>query len=837
MLGLPQHFVIPLFQRPYVWKQDEQWEPLWQDIQRVTDLCLRQPHLQAQHFLGAVVIQGQTQQGNKVPAWNVVDGQQRITTLQLLMDATHSLLSAAGLKRLANQLESLTHNAEDFLPEGQSRLKLRHLNADRSAFDEVMEAETPVDHDALDHGDSLIVMAHHYFVTVVEQWLGEPGTDDFIARAEELTDVLKSGLTLVSIELTASENSQEIFETLNARGTPLTAADLVRNFVFQRIEAEGGDAQRVYTHDWPFETKFWAKEVSVGRYFVSRSSLFLNQWLVSQTGEEVSPQATFTRFKSYVEHQPDLSMTELLPLIKKQADQYQAWTLAADAPSGDLTVVEMAMYRMKASKLELLKPLLLWLHSPGRDAPASQIERIVTAAESWVVRRQFLRMTTSDLGRIVADIISANDNAPVDDLAERVIAHLSRLNVSSTYWPGDDEVRQALSREAAYSRFPRARLRMYLEAVENAYRAETRQPQVARTGLPIEHVLPQKWQDNWPVVGPEEALERQERVNRLGNLTLLTTSLNSKVSNGPWASKREAMLKHNTMTMTGRLVGTGDDSEWDEAAIDARTAQMIDVLLDVWPVPEGHHGMVVDPQTKAGDWVQLKHLVEGGMLQTGDLLTATHRDFVGRVAVIGEDLRIHLDGKSFDTPSGAAKHLRKRATNGWSFWAVADGRRLRDVRQEFLGGPAAGHSPKSALYREFWESALAEVRAQHPTWTRGTSSAGSWIDMSVGIPGVVVATVWTASGLEVQLYFNADDAEVNAERYRHLLSRRDRFEEHLDLELQWDPMEGRKAARVTLVSPFASIEDREQWDDAIDWLIDAQAQLRDAYSSVNSIAD
>lgn len=838
MLGLPQHFVIPLFQRPYVWKQDEQWEPLWQDIQRVTDLRLRQPHLQAQHFLGAVVIQGQTQQGNKVPAWNVVDGQQRITTLQLLMDATHSLLSAAGLKRLANQLESLTHNAEDFLPEGQSRLKLRHLNGDRSAFDEVMEAETPVDHDALDHGDSLIVMAHHYFVTVVEQWLGEPGTDDFIARAEELTDVLKSGLTLVSIELTASENSQEIFETLNARGTPLTAADLVRNFVFQRIEAEGGDAQRVYTHDWPFETKFWAKEVSVGRYFVSRSSLFLNQWLVSQTGEEVSPQATFTRFKSYVEHQPDLSMTDLLPLIKKQADQYQAWSLAADAPSGDLSVVEMAMYRMKASKLELLKPLLLWLHSPGRDAPASQIERIVTAAESWVVRRQFLRMTTSDLGRIVADIISANDNAPVDDLAERVIAHLSRLNVSSTYWPGDDEVRQALSREAAYSRFPRARLRMYLEAVENAYRAETRQPQVAGTGLPIEHVLPQKWQDNWPVVGPEEALERQERVNRLGNLALLTVSLNSKVSNGPWASKREAMLKHNTMTMTGRLVGTGDDSEWDEAAIDARTAQMIDVLLDVWPVPEGHRGQVVDPQTKAGDWVQLKHLVEGGMLQTGDVLTATHRDFVGREAMIGEDLRIHLDSRSFDTPSGAAKHLRKRATNGWSFWAVADGRRLRDVRREFLGVPdATRRSSKSTLYREFWELALAEIREQHPTWTRGTTSSGAWIDISVGTPGVVVSTVWTASGLESQLYFNADDAEVNAERYRHLLSRRDRFEEHLDLEPQWDPMEGRKAARVTLVSPFASIEDREQWDGAIDWLINAQERLRDAHSSVNGIAD
>ena len=337
--------------------------------------------------------------------------------------------------------------------------------------------------------------------------------------------------------------------------------------------------------------------------------------------------------------------------------------------------------------------------------------------------------------------------------------------------------------------------------------------------------------------GPEEALERQERVNRLGNLTLLTASLNSKVSNGPWASKREAMLTHNTMTMTGRLVGTDDDMKWDEAAIDGRTGQMIDVLLHVWPVPEGHQGQVVDPQTKAGDWVQLKHLVEGGALKIGDTLSATHRDFVGREAAIGEDLRIHLDGKSFDTPSGAAKHLRRRATNGWYFWATADGRRLRDVRQEFLGGSAAGHNPKAAYYREFWELALAEIRERHPTWTRGTTSSGAWIDISVGTPGVVVSTVWTASGLESQLYFNADDAEVNAQRYRQLLSRRERFEAQLDLEPQWDSMEGRKAARVTLVSPFASIDDREQWDGAIDWLIHAQAQLRHAYSSVNGIAD
>ena len=115
--------------------------------------------------------------------------------------------------------------------------------------------------------------------------------------------MLTRGLQLVVIDLQAQENSQEIFETLNARGTPLTAADLVKNFVFQRLEAEGVDTRRAYAEDWPFESKFWETEVSVGRYNISRSSLFLNQWLGSRTGEEVSPKSTFTRFKHYADHE------------------------------------------------------------------------------------------------------------------------------------------------------------------------------------------------------------------------------------------------------------------------------------------------------------------------------------------------------------------------------------------------------------------------------------------------------------------------------------------------------------------------------------------------------
>ncbi len=683
LFNLPQHFVIPLFQRPYVWKEDEQWEPLWKDIRRIAKLRIAEPHLNATHFFGAVVIQSHEAQSKRLTTWNVIDGQQRLTTLQILADATCALLAESGQAKLSGQLERLTHNDEIYIEDGDSRLKVRHLNKDRAGFDEVMSAEPPVDHADLQHSDSQVVAAHRYFSTVVGQWLGAPESDGYVDKAKELTNVLLDGLQLVSIELDASENSQEIFETLNARGTPLTAADLVRNFVFQRLEAEGGDTTKAYRDDWPFETKFWMKEVSVGRNFVSRSSLFINQWLVARTGEEVSPQATFNRFKSYVELESGHKMADLLPVIKKQAQQYEAWTEAAARPGGSLDASEMAVYRMQAGWVEVLKPLLIWLHEPGRDLAQNSLDKIIRVAESWVVRRQLLRLSGSDLGRIVADAIAANSTVPAAELVERVTGHLARLNVTSTYWPGDEELRMTLTIEAAYSRFPRGRLRMVLEAIEDHYRDETGQPQIERKGYPIEHLLPRSWNETWPVATPEETEARQARIHRFGNLTLLTTSLNSKVSNGPWVAKRAALLDHNTITLTGRVIKRTEDHAWDEELIDARTSDLIEAILSVWPVPDGHHGKVVDPQTKAGDWVELKHLIQAGLLAPGDKLVATHRDFKGKLATLTADGAIELEAKRFTSPSAAGRSLRKRATNGWYFWAVADGRRLRDVRTEF----------------------------------------------------------------------------------------------------------------------------------------------------------
>ena len=188
---LPQHLTVPLFQRPYVWTEEDQLGPLWQDIRRVTDLRMTSSP-NAVHFLGAVVLQQQLGGMGAVSAFAVIDGQQRLTTLQVLMDATAAVLESLEKSSLAQQLFALTHNATHFGLDEDQLLKVQHTNRDRDAFHEVMNAEPPIDYDELEASSSLITRGHAFFATQVRDWLTEESDAVSGRRAEELVAVLSA---------------------------------------------------------------------------------------------------------------------------------------------------------------------------------------------------------------------------------------------------------------------------------------------------------------------------------------------------------------------------------------------------------------------------------------------------------------------------------------------------------------------------------------------------------------------------------------------------------------------------------------------------------------------
>ena len=226
----PVSYAIPLFQRPYVWSQEDQWEPLWEDVRNVAENYLEQleqsdgnfveaEEKTSPHFLGAVVLQQVPRPAKIIPQREVIDGQQRVTTIQLLLDAIQLVCEELGFKPAATRLSTLVlNNKESIGDESDKVLKLQPSRTDREAFRHAMDNGLAVNN----FEESLIVQAHDFFQLQVRKWIEDvPGSES--DRVDALETVVTTMLQMVVIDLSSKDDPNVIFETLNARGTPSRA--------------------------------------------------------------------------------------------------------------------------------------------------------------------------------------------------------------------------------------------------------------------------------------------------------------------------------------------------------------------------------------------------------------------------------------------------------------------------------------------------------------------------------------------------------------------------------------------------------------------------------------
>jgi hypothetical protein len=695
---MPQRLVVPLFQRPYVWNEEYQWEPLWNDVVRVAQRQLAWPaDRHHPHFLGAVVLQQVPNPIGLMQQRTIIDGQQRLTTLQLMLDALHAELIAVNATQPALRLEQLVTNAQAFCSKAEDRFKVWPTNRDRAAFHEVMGATPPVDHDKLSHRGERMVEAHRYFSEQAREWLSAGRTAEVEARATAMDATVRDLLQMVVIDLAVDENAQEIFETLNARGAQLTAADLIKNFVFQRLSESGTNVvEDVYQRHWKdYETAFWETEVNVGRLRYPRSSIFLNHWLIARTGEDVVAREVFTRFKTFADFDAALPMTSLLEQVHRASHVYRRFIDASQVSAGAVERLALFGYRTGVLESEVIKPLVLYLFDPELPpVPPDQLVKALDAIESWMVRRMLVRATTKGYNKFVSEIIRllrSSDRSEAGNLVERFLA---RQEVDSQYWPDDEEIRGALRELPIYRRLSRARLRMVLEALEDHCRGwrDGRSglggERVARGKYAIEHIMPRKWLAHWPRPNnPDGEGERDRLIHTIGNLTLLTGPMNSKVSNGPWegaGGKWEALKAHDVLLLNRDLRDTAT-SAWTNEAIRARTEDMSAMVTAIWRVPAGHRSSFAHSRPKSHRRLDLADLLNAGVLTAGMTLYPGRKKYDGRLATLLPDGQIDVDGKAFPTPSSATAAIQGRRTNGWWFFRVdrTAGRSLRDVLREY----------------------------------------------------------------------------------------------------------------------------------------------------------
>lgn len=313
-------YQVPLFQRPYVWDEKENWEPLWEDIQSLLDKRLRTGKAHP-HFLGAIVLEQVPHPAGSIETRLVIDGQQRFTTLQVFLMAARNLCAANGASKYAARFAGLVENDEDRIESEDEKYKLLPTNSDRAAFQLVHEAASDSALELalkaqLELRASNIIGAYRYFSRHLADWVAGKLDDDSDAEAlsgktvedriESLWQAVKNGLQLVVINLTSGDETQVIFETLNARGTELLPADLIKNYLFRkaaRIEgATEKDVEKLYAKHWErFDSKFWREPVQQGRILRPRIDLFINHYLSMMTRDEVKSTHLFNAYKSFVE--------------------------------------------------------------------------------------------------------------------------------------------------------------------------------------------------------------------------------------------------------------------------------------------------------------------------------------------------------------------------------------------------------------------------------------------------------------------------------------------------------------------------------------------------------
>ena len=592
---------IPLFQRPYVWDQTENWAPLWRDVVAAARDVETESESgsgvlsDSTYFLGAVVIHQRPMRAKRLDASHIIDGQQRMTTLQVLIAALRAV-AASRNDNTANKFKALTENSADVVDEEfpQDKYKVWPLPQDRDSY--FWAVREPGDDSPPPDADHRLIRARQWFEEQITTWLDEPAASP--SRLQYMHGALVHKVQIVKITLGSSDHPQVIFEALNHRGVRLAAADLVKNRLFYAVEEQGDGAlaESLLLNSWlVLDSKEWRREVTTGRIKRALVDLLFSYWLSVKIEDEVVVDSLFSEFSRWLEGTEEAA-ADIIREMRAYADVY---ALLMEEPV--TTATGRLVATMRATNTNTPWPVLLALHSKS-GVPLDQLELAASSSDSYMMRRGVADLTPKDYNRIFVGVLKMVIKADPSSAGTAVATSLGAHTAESRLWPSNEEFKEALERPGLYDRMYRARLRSMLVAIENHLSSpmdvggSLRDPNDAN--LNIEHVMPQKWAEFWPLAPGATDVEvehRESSIHRLGNLTLATTKLNPSMSNKAWAEKRPILQDKSLVKLTtGSILASPDLAKmdddtwresWDEARITARTSYLAKLAQEIWPGP------------------------------------------------------------------------------------------------------------------------------------------------------------------------------------------------------------------------------------------------------------
>ena len=617
-------FRIPVFQRHYVWNEQDQLIPLWDDFLNKYHERLNK-HKIHPHYTGSIVLFHENTTTSTLSTYSVIDGQQRLTTFQLFIAAFREVCRKhLGDESLIKELDKFLLNEKSF---GDKDYELQKFKLEPTKFNK--EVFNTIIGNTYDKVDELLVapvlteygIGHKTYRQVAKarnKMLGAylffyDQLNNFISNTEEdLTElitqfllVLKRDFQFVEIGLTQNDDPQMIFETMNGRGASLTETDLIRNYIFMRANSNQENLDKIYEKHWDEfddpESKFkWHDKTSRGRYYESNLQFFVIDYLTLKLQTEIRYDQVFYYYKLFViNHSSFESVEKELEELSKYSKIFKRLV----KPEGESKFDRLAS-RLIDMGISTVYPLILYIEGDSEISFENK-NKIYEYLDSYITRRFLCGLTTKNYNNVFLEYLKfLTKNKDAEAFKELLKSKTSETNL----WPSDNILQEKLLERPLYreEKNKTKSISNILLEVEQAIRGSKQEKvKFLNNGLTIEHILPQTWYEYWPLDGEliseedfkismhavmteedkEGKYHRIENRNRMlhsiGNLTILTSSLNPSVSNSSFDIKKQEIGQQSTVLLNTYIQ---DKQLWDEEEITKRSKYLFEQIKKIWTV-------------------------------------------------------------------------------------------------------------------------------------------------------------------------------------------------------------------------------------------------------------
>ena len=550
---------IPFFQRSYVWGIP-QWERLLEDMKAISSS--NKPY-----FLGSVILkQQETTTGSRIgDKRTVIDGQQRLTTLNIFFKVlclkTNENFTFDRSFKLRDNSNALLHNHNDI-----------------QAFNEILALTELKDL----KGESNITQAYNYF-------------KDNLVPDELNLDSILSNVLFVGIDLSQEEDEQQIFDTINSLGVKLTTAELLKNYFFNRDDIEKYNEYWKEVFEKDEETKnYWDREIIAGRLRRTFIDLFFFAYLqikIQETDFKVKAEDKdayakvehlFESYKNFIKSYLNNNKEAILSEIKEYALLFKKnfnYEILGEELTQDFGIDRINTIIFGLDTTTLIPYTLYILRNISDETTKNELFGII---ETYIMRRMITHSNTKNYNQLFTDKLINNRVLSKQEFLDYIEKRDDKVN----FLPTDDELEKGFNTSILINKQSAGIL--YL--IESKIRNE--KDSTALLGInkySLEHLMPKKWRNNWDKLSSKESeINRDRKLLTLGNLTIITQSLNSSIRDSKWEDKLKGKNKKGGLIeYSGGLKTISqflEYPEWDEKTIEERALFLYEKAKQIWKI-------------------------------------------------------------------------------------------------------------------------------------------------------------------------------------------------------------------------------------------------------------